>query len=65
MSMKNMPGKQKRKARPRISLEEEGKKRASEVTESNDLKNNASTREDHTGSRANWWLSEINRQSRT
>ena len=26
---------------------------------------NASTREDHTGSRANWWLSEIDRQSHT
>ena len=56
--MKNMTGKQERKARPRIILEKEGKKCAS--AESYKVGSyRASTREDHTGSRAILWLTEI------
>ena len=47
-------GKRERKARPRINLKKEGKKCASAETESGS-----------TGSRANSWLSEIDRQSHT
>ena len=50
--------------RPRIDLEKEGKKCTS--AESYKLASyNASIREDHTGSRANMWLSEINRRTHT
>ena len=55
--MKRMTGKQERKARPRINLEKEGRKRAS--AESYTLGSyRASAREDHTGSRAILWLTE-------
>ena len=51
LDMKNMTGKQKRKARPRIIREKKGRK----CTSADRVKRveiNASTREDHTGSRA-------------
>ena len=56
--MKKMTGEQEREARPRIHLKKEGKKCASAETKSGDRMTDASTRKDHTGSRANLWLSE-------
>ena len=61
--MKNMTGKQDGQTRPRISLEKEGMKCAFAVTSLEYYK--APTREGHTGSRANSWLLEIDRQTHT
>ena len=62
--MKSMTGKQERNARPGIILEKEGRKCAS--AESYKVGSyNASTREDHAGSRAILWLTEIDRRAHT